>query len=198
MQSGHKITVFLTLKFEIFCSMEQIKVLSELETYLITIAVRAGGVPDYRYLYIASHPKSYNVTPLTLDTYIRKWKNSKQVRDLVASIMAQMEKEKQEQEEKTKRAETGHNSSGDDKPLEMVNFQDRAEFVAYLEQQIKTTADEKTRLDYIKLLADAQQYKKPEQSETGPEYQRFYMPLRCQDCKLYQAKQEEITPAAGE
>lgn len=172
--------------------MQKITTLSEREQYILRLAAHSNLDLDWKVLYICTRDKQSKATPESLKAAAYAWKNKPYIKNY-------FEQEKRlyqdEQQKKYNAIEAGGHSqdSGPDLAnIESVNFQDRAQYINYLETRIKAATDEKTRLDYIKLLSDAQQYKKPENSETGPEYQRFYMPLSCQNCQLYQAQKAEI------
>ena len=79
------------------------------------------------------------------------------------------------------------------------NFTDRENLINALNELANNAKDSREKIDTLKIIADLQRFKdlaKQEDNET----KRFYMPLRCSDCILYQkakAKQEQKINAEG-
>lgn len=183
--------------------------LTDKERYILRLAAWVEFEPDWRQLYILSRDKIYKSLPPTLSQIVSNWKNSYIVKDFyknererylrfLDSIRAEaVEASRTEGAEdksggisdegtKTKK---GHKTS---KPDQVVNFQDRDEFIKYLERRANEITDEKLKFDYLKTLADLMQYKKDSEDSAKKEIQRFYMPLSCQNCKLYQDQRQKV------
>lgn len=72
-----------------------------------------------------------------------------------------------------------------------VNFRDREEFLNYLNDEANRISDDKMRLDVLKMLSDLQRLKEAD-SGKGDEIQRFYVPQKCEACKLYLAERDNL------
>ena len=66
-----------------------------------------------------------------------------------------------------------------------VNFLDRDEFLQFLNDKANSIQDDKLRNDILKMLSDNLRYKDTERDENN-EIQRFYTPLTCENCTIYQ------------
>lgn len=79
------------------------------------------------------------------------------------------------------------------------NFTDRENLINALNKLANNAKDSREKIDTLKIIADLQRFKDLAKQEDN-EIKRFYMPLRCSDCVLYQkakAKQEQKTNAEG-
>lgn len=167
------------------------KQLTELELYILRLAALAPLAPNWLLMYKATHPNHVKIKPESVISSAYLWKKSQAVRDFWNGVKAGAGLNHEENET----GETGRNSgetSGIVLNINTIDFQDRAQYIDYLEQKIKTATDEKTRLDYIKLLSEAQQYKKIDPDSNNNEIQRFYMPVICSNCALYQEQRRKI------
>jgi hypothetical protein len=75
-------------------------------------------------------------------------------------------------------------------PENAVNFLDRDEFLKFLNDRANEIKDDKLRNDILKMLSDNLRYKDSENGE-NTDIQRFYTPILCQDCPLYQKENEK-------
>lgn len=66
-----------------------------------------------------------------------------------------------------------------------VNFLDRDEFLQFLNSRANEIKDDKLRNDILKMLSDNLRYKDTERDENN-EIQRFYTPITCENCEIYQ------------
>lgn len=167
------------------------KPLTELEIYILRLAALAPIDPNWGLMFRAAHPSAARLKPESVNSSAHQWKKRQDVQEFFNGVKAGAGQTYGINGER----ETGRNSgetSGTFQDVSAVNFQDRAQYIDYLEQKIKTATDEKTRLDYIKLLSEAQQYKKIDPDSNNNEIQRFYTPVICSNCALYQAKKAEI------
>ena len=72
-----------------------------------------------------------------------------------------------------------------------INFRDRETFLNYLNDEANRISDDKMRLDVLKMLSDLQRLKEAD-SGKGDEIQRFYVPQKCEACKLYLAERDNL------
>lgn len=66
-----------------------------------------------------------------------------------------------------------------------TNFLDRDEFLQFLNDKANTIQDDKLRNDILKMLSDNLRYKDSDTDEIS-EIQRFYTPITCENCVIYQ------------
>lgn len=79
------------------------------------------------------------------------------------------------------------------------DFTERENLINALNELAINAKDSREKIDTLKIIADLQRFKDLAKQEDN-EIKRFYMPLRCSDCVLYQkakAKQEQKTNAEG-
>lgn len=84
------------------------------------------------------------------------------------------------------------NSKEDSFTLKNIDFTNITEFVTYLNNQANTIQDEKSRREYLKMLADLLRFKDGA-SGSNDDIQRFYTPQTCKNCLLYNLKADEIS-----
>ena len=73
-----------------------------------------------------------------------------------------------------------------------VDFTNRDEFIDFVAKKINLIEDDKQKLDYMKILADLQQFKSPDKTDKKADIERFYMPLTCENCNLYRIGAENL------
>ena len=73
-----------------------------------------------------------------------------------------------------------------------VDFTNRDEFIDFVAKKINLIQDDKQKLDYMKILADLQQFKSPDKTDKKADIERFYMPLTCENCNLYKIGAENL------
>lgn len=79
------------------------------------------------------------------------------------------------------------------------DFTERENLINALNELAINAKDSREKIDTLKIIADLQRFKDLAKQEDN-EIKRFYMPLKCSDCVLYQkakAKQEQKTNAEG-
>lgn len=79
------------------------------------------------------------------------------------------------------------------------DFTERENLINALNELAINAKDSREKIDTLKIIADLQRFKDLAKQEDN-EIKRFYMPLKCSDCVLYQkakAKQEQKTRAKG-
>lgn len=87
---------------------------------------------------------------------------------------------------------SNNNGLMDSFTIKNINFTDPTEFIQYLNDQANNIQDEKTKREYLKMLADLLRFKETG-NDPGNDIQRFYMPVTCQNCMLYNLKADEIS-----
>ena len=65
-----------------------------------------------------------------------------------------------------------------------INFLNPEEFLQFANSQANEITDEKERREYLKMIANLMNYKEGDQEQT--DIQRFYTPVICSDCSIYQ------------
>jgi hypothetical protein len=88
--------------------------------------------------------------------------------------------------------ETEQNESFSRLRKNYVDFTNRDEFIDFVAKKINLIQDDKQKLDYMKILADLQQFKSPEKTDKKADIERFYMPLTCENCNLYKIGAENL------
>lgn len=164
----------------------------------------------YRYFYkirsyeipfsIAFPEKYAKYSAQTLKASVSHWKNSPEVKEfettLIETDKARLKKQigelyNKEAKQAGNRPETGEESqtgTAEDNEKETllnnwVNFQDITQFLKFCEIQANSLTEEKERQFYLKTISDLLRYK---ETETGTEeVQRFYTPIQCGKCPLY-------------
>lgn len=79
------------------------------------------------------------------------------------------------------------------------DFTGRENLINALNELANNAKDSREKIDTLKIIADLQRFKDQAKQEDS-EIKRFYMPLKCSECVLYQkakAKQEQKTSAEG-
>lgn len=146
---------------------------------------------DWKEVYkIAIGEDRYNaLTDKTKVTNTSRWKASHKIQKAREEIEMIFKAKQQEIEERTK----GSNLSGETEPtnrtiknevVEKTNFLDRDEFLQFLNSRANAIQDDKLRNDILKMLSDNLRYKDTERDENN-EIQRFYTPVTCENCTIY-------------
>jgi hypothetical protein len=73
---------------------------------------------------------------------------------------------------------------------EFLNLLDRDVFLDEINKRANKVTEEKEKREYLKMISDNLRYKDSENGENN-DIQRFYMPILCQDCPLYQKENEK-------
>lgn len=90
------------------------------------------------------------------------------------------------------REEEKRQKAGEIEPASLaIDFTNKAEFIQYLNESANRIQDDKLKNDVLKMLSDHLDFKDESKRGENAEIQRFYLPLRCQDCKIYQAASQE-------
>lgn len=119
---------------------------------------------------------------------VSRWKKSESIQNAIKETSYLLQREREEADKRAVEAyrENQENPEGD-KILSEVNFLDRDEFLSYLNKQANRIQDEKTRNETLKMISDNLRFKDMEkENASGEDIQRFYVPMTCQECAIYQ------------
>lgn len=73
-----------------------------------------------------------------------------------------------------------------------LDFTDRNTFINFLSDQVNSLDDEDPlKKDYLKMISDNLQFKTNAFDKNEDDIQRFYTPLHCRECKLYQRQKNQ-------
>jgi len=73
-----------------------------------------------------------------------------------------------------------------------LDFTDRNTFINFLSDQVNSLDDEDPlKKDYLKMISDNLQFKTNAFDKNEDDIQRFYTPLHCRECKLYQKQKNQ-------
>ena len=162
--------------------------LTELERAAIIFHI-FGGCKDRKILYqIANGENKVNkLKPTSLDVMCGNWFRSHKIQ----SGIKYFESLKQDHENEiiknylsgleTETTKGTKENTQNDK----TNFLDRDEFLQFLNSRANAIQDDKLRNDILKMLSDNLRYKDTERDENN-EIQRFYTPVTCENCSIYQ------------
>ena len=147
---------------------------------------------DWQTLFkVAKGEHYYNaLTDKSKQSRASEWKNSPKVKDEIQKLqyLKQREEERQREEiakelrTKTQNGETEPTKQGAN--LNNTDFLNRDEFLKFLNDRANQVTDDKLRNDILKMLSDNMRYKENE-NEGANEIQRFYTPMLCESCEIY-------------
>lgn len=149
------------------------------------------NVQDWKIIYRIAigekHAKSLKDSTIQANT--SKWKESDRIKDAVDEIKRYFYFKRQELEKEIKdNISTGEteptNRTTKNEVVEKTNFLDRDEFLQFLNSRANAIQDDKLRNDILKMLSDNLRYKDTERDENN-EIQRFYTPVTCENCQIY-------------
>lgn len=114
------------------------------------------------------------------------WFNSEKIQEGIKDITYQIEKFKREiiEKERVKWESEGIQEAEKSSNSKDVNFLDRDQFLEFLNKKANTIQDDKLRNDILKMLSDNLRYKDTDTTENN-EIQRFYTPVVCSECEIY-------------
>ena len=152
---------------------------------------------NWAVLYAISHPNKdiKGLTPKSLNTYISKWKKSAAVQDCIKEYQyiercKEEERRKNEPEPETRDITVAPKREVSPAGSGFVNLLDRDTFLQEINKGANSATDEKDKREYLKMISDNLRYKDNETGENN-EIQRFYTPLTCQNCVLYQNQKDK-------
>ena len=148
-----------------------------------------GGCNDKSVLFrIACGAERYNkLSDKSKGVTVSKWYNLPRIQEGIKIYQSIQERKKIELEnEIITRLETKTtNQANKNEEVDKTNFLDRDEFLQFLNNRANQIQDDKTRNDILKMLSDNLRYKDTERDENN-EIQRFYTPVTCENCSIYQ------------
>ena len=131
------------------------------------------------------------VNPTGNPEYMRQkgnqWRRTNRISEYYQTIVTFKKKRDEEQDELAK-LRRGNQPEDDGIKTDFTN---KEEFIKYLNGAANRVQDDKLRNDILKMLSDHLDFKDEQKRDDSSQVQRFYLPLRCQDCKLYQEKLTE-------
>ena len=144
---------------------------------------------DWTKIYtIAKGPKSLNKAGQdSINTMVYRWKNKPEIKKAIQELKQQYETKKENFKAAIIAGVETEPTNGTTKneSVEKTNFLDRDEFLQFLNDRANQITDDKLRNDILKMLSDNLRYKDTERDENN-EIQRFYTPITCENCSIYQ------------
>lgn len=125
-----------------------------------------------------SHQTTAN--KISINALVSRWKNKADVKDFVNDIITKFNSPVKRAENRQKGAEIG---TGETTAGNYINFRDLDEFLNYCETRANVITDEKDRQKYLQMISELMRYK--EHGTNDNELQRFYTPLKCHECPIY-------------
>lgn len=118
-----------------------------------------------------------------------RWKNSHKIqkaKEEIEAVLIAREKAIKEKAIKEIQGEETEPTKGTTKKAntEETDFLNRDEFLKFLNTRANEIQDDKLRNDILKMLSDNMRYKESEKDEQT-EIQRFYTPVICENCAIY-------------
>ena len=147
-----------------------------------------GGFNDWPELFqIAEGAERYNkLTDKSKRQTVSKFKLSDAINEGIQELRYILSlKEKQIREDERRVMITESRTTEEGEPInDRTNFLDRDEFLQFLNTKANQTTDDKLRNEILKMLSDNLRYKDTERDENS-EIQRFYTPVNCENCAIY-------------
>lgn len=147
------------------------------------------NVQDWKIIYkIAIGEKHANTLKLsTIQANTSKWKESDRIKEAVDEIKRYFYFKRQDLEKEIKdnltTGETEPTKPG--KKADFVNLLDRDTFLEEINRGANLAKEEKDKREYLKMISDNLRYKDSDTDENN-EIQRFYTPVTCENCSIYQ------------
>jgi len=144
---------------------------------------------------VAKGAEYYNaLTDKARQPRVSEWKNSAKVKEEVKKLQYLKQRQEEEQKERNRlewdqeeRAKETESTETNEKRRNtyQTDFLNRDEFLKFLNTRANEITDDKLRNDILKMLSDNMRYKESEKDENN-EIQRFYTPVTCENCSIYQ------------
>ena len=156
-----------------------------------------GGVNDWRLLYSisAQEPQDKVTNSPNLQVYTSRWKNSEKIQNFIQEVkqiqleqaaktrtrlIEEIEREKAESEQPKQEQRK--------RDTKVIDYSDPENRKQLYNEVIRDAADDpKTRLDAAKVFEQIQRDDK--QAAKDNQIQRFYTPITCKSCPLYEKAQ---------
>ena len=160
-----------------------------------------GGCNDWQVLYMIARDSDYNEDKdKNFTNYVSRWKHTEKVQNYLKEL--QERKALQEyrlkesafaeyqsrETEKDQREGKEHTENGRKTQIDYTRPENQR---TLLNNLINTADDQKDKLDALKTIIQAQ--KDDRQAAKDNQIQRFYSPLRCSSCPLYQKANKNLT-----
>ena len=162
--------------------------LTEFEKAAIVYHVFAG-CKDRKILFqiAEGEERVKRLKPKSLDTTCNNWINSHKIQEGIKLFKTIQEQRKDEiiTAFQAGRETENENTTRKNEVSDKTNFLDRDEFLQFLNSRANAIQDDKLRNDILKMLSDNLRYKDTERDENN-EIQRFYTPVTCENCTIYQ------------
>lgn len=161
--------------------------LTELERAAIIFHI-FGGCKDRKILYqIANGENKVNkLKPTSLDVMCGNWFRSHKIQSAIKYFESLKQQHETEIINKYISGLETESTKGTTESTqnEKTNFLDRDEFLQFLNSRANAIQDDKLRNEILKMLSDNLRYKDTERDENN-EIQRFYTPVLCENCPIY-------------
>lgn len=147
-----------------------------------------GGCNDKSMLFrIACGVDRYNrLTNKSKLVSVSKWYNSTKIQEGIKNYRTIQERKANELKNEILadlETETTEGTKGNEF-IDKINFLDRDEFLKFLNDRANKITDDKLRNDILKMLSENLRYKDSDNNEVQ-EIQRFYTPVNCENCEIY-------------
>lgn len=171
------------------------KKLTDSETAVIFWQI-FGGEKDFKRLYMAASgmtEKEAEENPLLLTQYTSRWKASQKYKKEVMRVKLLYDRFVKEIQEQAynegriaakKEIEGHYDEDAPDVPSGTIDYTDPKKQKEKLNEIINTAKDSGEALDALKVIISGQ--KQDAEAAKNNKVQRFYTPLQCRDCPLYQ------------
>lgn len=137
---------------------------------------------------IAEGTERYNnLTDKSKRQTVSKFRRSDKISEGIQELKYKIKVEEERiREEERSRAET-EGREEQPKPAEpnYINLLDRDTFLEEINRGANQAKEEKDKREYLKMISDNLRYKDTERDENN-EIQRFYTPITCENCAIYQ------------
>lgn len=181
-------------------SLQSIK-LTEREKAVLYYHIYAG-VDDWKLLYNLADDNKLNKEVKFLDTLVSRWKRSQKVTtflELIKAAKADQEAEERQRgrEEERRKAQEGGESEATEtkpeaKPTKIIDYSDPKNRQHLYNTVIANSKDDpKTQLDAAKMFEQIQ--RDDREAAKAQKQSRFYLPIRCESCILYQRAKKKTT-----
>lgn len=148
-----------------------------------------GEFNDWQELFkIAEGADRYNkLTDKSKRQTVSKFKRSEQINEGIQELKYKMKlKDERIREEERSRPETeGREEQPKPDEPSYINLLDRDTFLEEINRGANQAKEEKDKREYLKMISDNLRYKESERDENN-EIQRFYTPVTCENCTIYQ------------
>lgn len=182
-----------------------IKKLSDREKLILFAVANMDTKIDWKTVYLSCRDDNgANVNEKNLPVLVSQWKQSERIKTYLDEQKTLIEKRREKEKEQVindyKIKLAGNGAGGDAEKTGKngafngeIDFTNKDQFLNYLNTQVNIISDPKQKTDYLKMLSDLLRFKEDSPNKDGEnQIQRFYTPILCKDCKLYQAKKDEI------